>query len=126
MMNHALLLVHEPTSHWTAALERGLGPRRDWQVLWKPYAGDLLDACRNSDVRAVVMAASGDEQSLDLLREVRAAAPGAQILCLAEDDRPDWEWLARELGADAVLPDVVEESRIVSAVARLIKSNRSA
>lgn len=114
------VLVFEPTSHWTAELERAGGTGPQMLVHWKPYPADLLQECRAQPPRVIVLSVSPGDESLDLLRNVRESAPAARLVCLVEGDPAEWEWLARELGADVVLPDSVEKQRVVTAVGRLL------
>jgi DNA-binding NarL/FixJ family response regulator len=117
------ILIFEPTSNWTALLERSFLSQTDRQCRWQPFFPDFLAEIRagNADVALVVTTA--DDAGLAELANLREAAPPTlRIVCLTAGDNPQWEWGARELGADVVLPDVSEAQSLVRAVDRLIQS----
>lgn len=113
------LLVHEPASFWTAEFERSLASVGRVSVRWFPRAADLLAEADATDV--VILALPAGEAGLrlitDLHRRVRA------ILCLVGEVSTEWEWTAREAGADSLIPETTGCEQVWQAVAQLLFSD---
>ena len=112
--------VLESSPQFTAALERALVDRPEVDVLWRPYRDDLLEICRSTPLAAVILVIKSDDAALTLLRTVRDLIPDVPLLCVVEELFDEWEWTARELGADVVLADVVAKEEFVRSVGRVV------
>ncbi len=114
--------VFEPTSLWTAELERAFAGQNLVKFRWHPHRKDFL---ANADVpRLAILAVSADDDSIELITQLRQANPSAGIICLVKEDDHDWEALARECGATAVLPDVTQKSEVIALVRRMLIRDR--
>lgn len=121
-MHH--VLVHEPVSHWTAELQRGLREVGEMTVRWVPHLVDVREACSQGRVDLLVVVDSNiDSDRAPLFWECLKAAPHKlKTMLLTADESPAWEWTARELGFDVVLPETSEKRRVVHAVRRLLRT----
>jgi len=111
------VIIHERSSLWTAELERRLSGQTDLSFRWHPYRSDLLQNALNAEIMVLVV--SPDDDSLDLIRELRRCNQSARLICLVETDALDWENLARELGVTGILPDVAMKSDVAELVMAL-------
>jgi len=113
------ILVHEPVSLWTAELERQFESEPAIVLRWRPYREELLEEWSGAQL-AILVVGAGDE-SLELIRVLRASrSSGPAIACLVKEGALQWEWCARELGADVVLSDLTEKARVADALRRII------
>jgi|GEM_PF-3487285 hypothetical protein len=115
-----LLLIYERSSHWTAELERLFSGRDQLSIRWRPHKDDFLNEALDADT--VLIVADGSDAELGLIRHLRQASSVLGIGCLVSNSALNWEWLARELGADFVLPETTEIQRVAWSVERLIRS----
>ncbi|SFI55474.1 hypothetical protein [Planctomicrobium piriforme] len=105
------LLVHEPTSHWTAEIERTWAKRPDVSIRWRPYRESVLEELPGADL--VLLVVAPDDAALDFLRQLHRLAPQAILICLVSEEIQEWELLARELGATAILPDTAMNQQVI-------------
>ncbi|WP_437205707.1 hypothetical protein [Planctomicrobium sp. SH664] len=117
------ILVYEPTSRWTAELEKMLAGRGD-TVRWRPHFADLLTDLHEQSPRLIVyVVCAPDDQALQQLRNLLRTGRPTRLLCLtSEPEATHWEWLARELGATSVLPDTLSPLQFREAVELLLGS----
>jgi len=113
------ILVHEPVSHWTAELERAFLSHPEIGFRWRPYREELLEELPLASL--VLLVAFPDDSSLDLIRQIKGADRTIPIACAISAPHPAWEWVARELGVDIVLPDISEIGRMVCALQRRLQ-----
>ncbi|HWL10845.1 MAG TPA: hypothetical protein VNQ76_20730 [Planctomicrobium sp.] len=119
----ARIFVHEPTSLWTAELERTFATQRDVSFRWHPHASDLLNDASQADVMVLVV--SPEDASLDLIRGIRSRNSAARLICLVNEEEPDWEHLARECGVTSILPDVSVKFRVIELIEQLLSVSAS-
>lgn len=118
------VLVHEPTSRWTAELQRHFRRTANVSIRWVPCGDELLmDRAREAENCLFVIVAKADEAALERLHQLDSRLPNAAIIVLADDPPVNWEWQARELGADVLLPDTVEKRRVTTAVECLLTAS---
>jgi DNA-binding response OmpR family regulator len=117
------LLILEPTSRWTAVLERAFATDADRQCRWQPFFPDFLAELRTGNADIAVVVTDANDNGIAVLTDIQQAAPpDVRIVCLVAGDDPQWEWAARELGADVVLTDVCEQRHVSGALDRLIRT----
>lgn len=117
------ILVHEPDSHWVAELERQFLDRPEITFRWRPYQEELMEEL--STARLVVLVIPADNESLDLVRQLRSRNDPPGIVCLVPSSNAGWEWLARELGVDVVFIEPVEQWRVGHSITRLLTELQS-
>lgn len=118
------ILVHESVSHWTAEMERAFASSPETSFRWRPYREELLEEVPQASL--VLMAVATDDASLDLIRQLKARHHSVPIACLIPQPHPEWEWLARELGVDLVLPDTMEKDRVAFSLKRRLRIDSAA
>lgn len=112
------LLIYERRSRWTAELERHFSGNDQLLIRWRPHQDDLLEEAR--DAEAALLVADGSDAELQLIIQLKQSAPALRMGCLVSEAASNWEWLARELGTDFVLPDTTEIQRVAWSIERLI------
>lgn len=112
------LLVHEPTSLWTAEFERQLLPDPGLRIRWRPDFGDLLAESTRQTLAVLVL--SPEEESLEKVSQLHTRTAG--ILCLIAGEDFPWEKAARELGADVVLPETTTKYSVLDSLRKLLRS----
>jgi len=113
------ILIHESVSHWTAELERAFAASPETTFRWRPYREEL---CLETPLASLILlVVTADDQSLELIRQLKAIDDSVPIACLIPQEFPQWEWVARELGVDIIYPDTVEMGRIAFSLQRRLR-----
>ncbi len=112
------ILIYERTSLFTAELQRSFNAIADVQVRWAPHLIDFKSQARFASL-VLMHVEELDLKTLDLVQELKEQTSCPWLLLL-KDQAPELEWTLRELGADAVLLDTVQKSRLIELVKRMV------
>jgi len=112
------VLVHESVSHWTAEMERLFAEHTEIIFRWRPYREELFDELHLASLILLVVAP--DDDSLSLIQQLKSTQRSLPMACLIKQMSVEWEWLARELGADVILSETTEKWRVAHSLRRLL------
>jgi len=112
------VLVHESVSHWTAEMERLFAEHPEVVFRWRPYREELIGELHLASLALLTL--TPDDESLSLIQLLKSTERSVPISCLMTQMSVEWEWVARELGADVILSETTEKGRVAHSLRRLL------